>query len=231
MRAGLAAGAILACLGCHGGAPAEPAARAPSRRGLTPISIDSLKTTHGIIDKGPGILMIREPAIRAVAPRSASGEGQMHFVYQGPSDHSTPLSSGQIRRQIGLKLRAQDGCNLVYVMWRIEPVSELVVSVKHNPGKSTHAQCGAHGYRDMVPERGAAIPTLRIGEPHTLSARLVQDELVVRADGRIVWEGSLGKDVLRFDGPVGIRSDNGKFDVIFSAQETTGSLVSILEDG
>ena len=25
------------------------------------------------------------------------------------------------RRQVGLKLRARDGCNVVYVMWRIEP--------------------------------------------------------------------------------------------------------------
>ena len=33
------------------------------------------------------------------------------------------------------KLRAEDACNLVYVMWRIEPQSRLVVSVKRNPGQ------------------------------------------------------------------------------------------------
>ena len=41
---------------------------------------------------------------------------------------------GELRRQFGLKLRAQDACNLVYVMWRIEPASKLVVSIKCRTG-------------------------------------------------------------------------------------------------
>jgi hypothetical protein len=39
----------------------------------------------------------------------------------------------------------------------------------------------------------------------------------VFADGSLVWEGSVGPDALRFDGPVGIRSDNARLELEFES--------------
>jgi hypothetical protein len=55
---------------------------------------------------------------------------EAHFTYLGSTGNEARLGSGELRRQFGLKLRAEDACNLVYAMWRIEPESKLVVSVK-----------------------------------------------------------------------------------------------------
>ena len=118
------------------------------------------------------------------------------------------LGSGELRRQFGLKLRAQDACNLVYAMWRIEPESKLVVSVKSNPGQHTSAKCGNYGYRNIKPRHSIPVPALRSGRTHSLRAEMNGAEMMVFADNSLVWEGSVGPDALAFDGPVGIRSDN-----------------------
>jgi len=68
------------------------------------------------------------------------------------------LGSGELRHQFGLKLRAQDACNLVYAMWRIEPESKLVVSVKTNPGEHSSAECGNRGYQNIKPRRSSPVP-------------------------------------------------------------------------
>jgi hypothetical protein len=57
-------------------------------------------------------------------------------------------------------LRAEDACNLVYLMWRIEPESRLVVSVKRNPGQHASAECGNRGYQNVKPRYSAPIPSL-----------------------------------------------------------------------
>jgi hypothetical protein len=36
------------------------------------------------------------------------------------------------------------------------------------------------------------------------------DQLRVLADGAVVWEGSVCRDALHLDGPVGIRTDNAR---------------------
>src|SRR5256885_9993254 len=82
------------------------------------------------------------PKMRAVLPASDGNSAELRFTYFGPSEPEEPLASGLPRRQIGLKLRAQDPCNLVYVMWRIHPEARMVVSVKRNPGKHASRDCG-----------------------------------------------------------------------------------------
>ena len=116
-------------------------------------------------------------------------------------------------RQFGLKLRAQDACNLVYAMWRIEPESKLVVSVKSNPGEHTSAQCSNRGYQNIKPRRSVPVPTLSSGSTHTLRAEMNGAEMHVFADNSLVWEGSVGPEALAFDGPVGIRSDNARLQI------------------
>ena len=135
---------------------------------------------------------------------------EARFTYLGSTPNEAPLASGEMRRQFGLKLRAQDACNLVYAMWRIEPESKLVVSVKSNPGQHSSAQCGNRGYQNIKPRHSSPVPVLNSGDTHTLRAEMNGAEMKVFADNSLVWEGSVGTDALGFDGPVGVRSDNAR---------------------
>jgi len=118
---------------------------------------------------------------------------EAHFTFLGSTSSEARLGSGELRRQFGLKLRAQDACNLVYAMWRIEPESKLVVSVKSNPGQHTSAECPNRGYRNIKPRRSTPVPVLRSGDTHDLRAEINADEMKVFADSQIVWEGLLGQ--------------------------------------
>ena len=149
--------------------------------------------------------------VQAGTDRNAADQvAEIRFQYLGPSQDSKPLASGELRRQIGLKLRAQDSCNLIYAMWRIEPAERVAVSVKRNAGLHTHAQCGVQGYVNFKPQEGEGPPPLRAGEAHTLRAELRGRDLTVIADGRIAWQGALGTEALPI-GPPGFRTDNARF--------------------
>jgi hypothetical protein len=194
--------------------PSAPAAPA----GQKPLPASALCTTHGAITtSSSGGMAIEHPEVRAVAAGNSAPEATLRFTYLGPTAQSAPLSSGELRRQIGLKLKAKDSCNVVYIMWRIEPKPGLVVSIKRNPGKRTNAECGVHGYRTVKPDRSRDVPTLAPGAAHTLSAIERGDSLSVIVDGQTVWQGSLGPEALEIDGPVGLRTDNGRFTFEFSA--------------
>ncbi|MCA1664388.1 MAG: serine/threonine protein kinase, partial [Myxococcales bacterium] len=116
---------------------------------LAPVAGDALCVTRGRVAAARAQLSVDEPKLRAVVPASDGNRAELRFVYRGPTTQTALLGSGALRRQLGLKLRAQDGCNLVYVMWRIEPVPGVVVSVKRNSAARTHAECGNRGYRNL----------------------------------------------------------------------------------
>ncbi|PTL76968.1 hypothetical protein DAT35_47545 [Vitiosangium sp. GDMCC 1.1324] len=193
-----------------------------------PMAPKRMKATEGRLEPLPnGRLRIEDPKVRAVVPaneepkalalapsaRTGTQVAELRLTYLGATAVQKPLQSGEMRRQVGLKLRAQDGCNVVYVMWRIEPKAGLVVSVKHNPGMHRSDDCGNGGYQTVKPRSGSAVPVLAPGDSHTLRAELRGAELNVLVDGKPVWEGTLPAEALTFDGPVGLRSDNGRFDV------------------
>ena len=46
----------------------------------------------------------------------------------------------------------------------------------------------------------------------TLRAQMDGSQMKVWIDSKVVWEGDLGKGALAFDGPVGVRTDNGQFE-------------------
>jgi len=195
---------LLAGLLAAAGATSAELARLPA---------DRLCVTRGRVVALPdGRVGILEPKMRAVVPGSDGNRAQLRFVYRGPTAEVARLGSGELRRQIGLKLRAQDGCNVLYVMWRIEPKAGIVVSLKRNPGQHTHLQCGNRGYRNLngVVTQPA---TIAPGTTHTLEAALVGRTLHVWADGAPAWHGDVGADALALAGPVGVRSDNGRFDL------------------
>lgn len=169
--------------------------------------------TEGALEELKGSrLAVTVPKMRAFVAAATTQVAEARLTYLGPTSAETRLGSGEMRRQFGLKLRAQNGCNLVYTMWRIEPESKLVVSVKSNPGMQASSECGNRGYRNIKPRRSSAVPRLNPGDSHTLLADMNGSELRVSVDDRVVWEGDLGPDALSFDGPVGVRTDNGRFE-------------------
>src|SRR5690606_11927182 len=151
----------------------------------------------------------RSSKMRAQAEGGSGDEAELEFVYLGPTEEVAPLASGRVRRQLGLKLRAKDSCNVLYVMWRIEPGPDLVVSLKSNPGKTRHAECGSAGYRTIRPRHRGQVPRLQVGARHVMRARLEGNALRAWIDGDLAWEGEVSG--LDFDGPVGVRSDNVRF--------------------
>jgi hypothetical protein len=204
--------------------PAAWTAADPQGSGLPlqPVTRDGLCVTNGVVSALPGgRLGVDSASSRAVARVSTGTSAEVRFRYAGPSAEAKPLASGEMRRQIGIKLRAQDSCNLVYVMWHIEPDSKLAASVKRNAGRHNHAECGANGYTTLKPERRVDLPRINPGEEHTLRANLQGDRLDVFADGRLAWTGSIAGTPVDFDGPAGFRTDNARFEFEYSTAAPT----------
>jgi hypothetical protein len=187
------------------------------------VSRESLCVTEGVLQETEGNrLSVNAPKMRAYVKRWTAQAIEARFTYRGPTAGQGPLGSGEIRRQFGLKLRAQDGCNLVYAMWRFEPESTLVVSVKSNPRSHTSAECGNRGYRNLKAQRASRLPRLHPGQTHTLRAEMKAAEMAVFVDDTEVWEGNVGSEALSFNGPVGIRSDNARLELELRARENAG---------
>ncbi len=169
-------------------------------------------TNGAVIALRDGALAIDTPSSRAVvrnaAVNAADQAAEIRFRYLGPSQTDKPLASGELRRQIGLKLRAADSCNVVYVMWHIAPDAKIAVSVKRNAAHS-HAQCGVHGYEAIAAQRQTAPRPIQEGETRTLRAELRGRTLTVMADGKLVWQGELTGRLPA--GPPGFRTDNARF--------------------
>jgi hypothetical protein len=152
--------------------------------------------------------------MRAVLRDATAGAPfRVQFVYRGPTVRDIPLASGELRRQFGVKLRAANTCNVVYVMWHIEPVLTLEVSVKSNPGKTEHWECQDRGYTRLLPSwEASTLPAIEVGMVHSLEVRLEGDALNVWVDEQPAWKGTLPAVAFFADGPVGIRSDNAVID-------------------
>jgi hypothetical protein len=170
-----------------------------------------------------GRLAVEEAKFRAVAARQGGSAAELRFTYLGPTHQTAALGSGAVREQLGVKLRAQDPCNLVYVMWRMAPESKLAVSIKQNPGQHTSAECANRGYRNLKPEHATPVLAPAAGSSHVLSAELRGDEVNVQVDRVTVWEGRLGEAALALNGPAGLRSDNVHFECDFYVRAQGGA--------
>jgi len=185
---------------------------------------ERLCVTEGALEKaGNGRMSVSVPKMRAYVSEETGQSAEVRFTYLGGTSKESALGSGAIRRQFGLKLHAQDPCNLVYAIWRIEPESKLVVSVKRNPQAHRSAECGNRGYQNIKPSKASSVPRLIPGQSHTLRAEMQRDELRVFVDNHEVWQGSVGADAAALAGPVGIRSDNTQLEFDFKAQKLEGS--------
>ncbi|MBL8606364.1 MAG: hypothetical protein JNL38_03550 [Myxococcales bacterium] len=195
----------VASLACE---PRPAAAPGPTTRHL---SRQDLAVTRGdVTARADGRVDVHEPTVRAVARGGSGAVAALRFTYLGPTAARAPLSSGEVRTQVGLKLLARDGCNVIYAMWRAGPGGGIHVQAKRNPGRSLSLECGAEGYATLRPEAGAPIPPLEVGD-HELRARIEGGRLRVEADGVVAWEGSVEPFVRGLRGPAGLRSDNARF--------------------
>ena len=164
-----------------------------------------------------GYLTVVGPKERAVRTSGKHSQALLRFRYRGPSEKTAPLDSGAVIQQIGLKMRAMNTCNLLYIMWRIKPTEEIYIAIKRNPGKSKYADCGANGYIELgrVPLKPLGITaatqkTHRLGASVTETAGRYAGEVTI--DGRRIWSREIdAKLISNINGPVGIRSDNGSF--------------------
>ena len=182
---------------------------------------DLCVTEGEVRDVGGGQMEVDSPAMRAVVKGSEPEVAELHFVYRGPTTETSRLANGEVRRQVALKLRAEDSCNVVYVVWRIEPESKIVVQTKANPGKHSHRECGDKGYENVAARTSKPVPPPAAGEEHLLQAQLTGENLVVYLDRDVVWQGEIGSNV-DFSGPVGLRTDNASLAFEIAALSAPG---------
>jgi hypothetical protein len=177
---------------------------------------------------------VNRNAMRAVAKGTDGDAAQIVFTYEGEAEDKKELASGDVRRQIGLKLRAENGCNLIYVMWRLDPKPMVVAQIKVNPGAKDHKACGSNGYKWVKASEQTAPPTLVVGTKYTMRAEIESEELAVYIDDTPYWRGKLPDAVRDLQGPAGIRSDNLAYDLhAFSAASTDatrGNAKCVAED-
>ena len=226
------AGLLLASA-CVGVRPDTPPPDSSSRgtpsatgeRELVSVKAHELTTTAGeVAPLGADAFAIRSPMLRAELGRVPRAAAEVAFVYRGPSASDARLASGELRRQIGLKMRARDTCNVLYVMWHIEPAAGIVVSLKSNPGQSRHAECGDRGYSLLRSTSSEPVSPVEPGQRHVLGAEIRGQELWVTTDGTPSWVGRLPAAAFEFDGPVGLRADNGAFEVELRAEKLAQGL-------
>jgi hypothetical protein len=211
---------LLVLLGACTGSRTEaaPAAHTAPSIDLAPVTSDVLCVTKGEVAAGA----VAVPTMRGFARGAGGDAAQLSFTYRGESQDSRALANGDVRRQLGLKLRAQDGCNVVYVMWRLDPRPKIDVSVKVNPRMSTHEQCGAEGYTKVRSRAKHYVPAYEYGSAHTLRAEILGDEIYVWTDGKIAFQGRLPDGARSLAGPAGLRSDNVAFDLVELAAPAGG---------
>ena len=176
------------------------------------VAASELCTDSGHIEPRQPFVHVDSGCMRAVIAGDSSPSAELEFTYRGPSTQTVPFASGEVRSQIGLKLRAKDTCNIVYVMWYATPGKGVHVAVKNNRGQSTHAECVDRGYIAVAPEWSTPLPVIQLGEKRVLRADIEGHVITVHVDGALAWKGTLPSEAFTFDGPVGIRSDNGIFD-------------------
>jgi len=216
MRSALVLLTIAACGGSR--TEAAPANHKPT------IEVTAIKPTDLCVTKGHvADATVSEPTMRGYANGFGGDAAELTFTYQGETFETRELAGGQARRQIGLKLRAQDSCNVVYVMWRLDPKPALDISVKLNPLMKTHEECGANGYTKVKPHKKTFVPMFEYGKTHTMRAEIVGDELYAWIDDKLLWQGTLPETARVLKGPAGVRSDNVKFDLVsLSAPKSDG---------
>jgi hypothetical protein len=168
---------------------------------------------------------------RGVSAQPSDSRAQLAFTYVGPTIQTSVLGSGTTRHQLGLKLRAKDPCNLLYVIWRLDPPGEIAVQTKSNPGQTTSKECTNHGYATVTGKAVGTLPAVAVGSSHVLRAEITGTTLNVFADGAAVWTGTVPAGALAIDGPVGVRTDNARIEAELLAASPRAATACAVADG
>ena len=155
-----------------------------------------------------------QPKVRATVADSQGQQAALSFRYLGPTPGEQPLRSGLFRRQLGLKLLAEDTCNLLYVMWRFDDPSQIAVSIKRNPDQHLHVECTNHGYHSVRPSWSVPVAAPAPQSVHELAAHVQESRLEVSVDGKPVLRADLSAARLPKRGVAGLRSDNVAFELV-----------------
>lgn len=176
------------------------------------VRLSDFDVTDGKIQSAKGRrLSVSTKEMRATLKFTTVQTATVKFTYLGPTKEVSRPGSGELRSQFGIKLRAQNDCNVIYVIWRFAPDQKIAVSIQRNPGKRTHAECLERGYiNNLKPRLSDAPPPVEPNQPHVLTATMSDSDLSVTADNKLVWWGDLGPLALALRGPVGLRSDNAR---------------------
>jgi hypothetical protein len=180
------------------------------------LGLDDLTVTEGVLNQTSAQIACHSGAMRCEARGYPEADyAFLRFQYNGPTVEVVPLADNTTVHQCGIKLRAQDTCNVVYAIWKFDTPQRLSVSVKSNPGQNTVAQCQDGGYINNIPALfTASTPNVALGSLHSLEAKLVGNRLTVTCDCKLVWDGYLPAVVYNMTGPPGMRSDNA--DILFN---------------
>lgn len=140
---------------------------------------------------------------------STPGVVTLDWAYFGPSTEPGTLDSGILRRQIGLKLRSADPCNLLYVMREVDPEHRIFVQAKMNPGMKTSDECGSNGYINLgdTPVDPAVLGKLSA----TFRTVIGVEQLEVRENGKLMLSIAIDGPLSKLKGHYGVRSDSGRF--------------------
>ena len=171
-----------------------------------------LDVTDGKIQPARGRrLSVSTKEMRATLKFTTEQTATVKFTYLGPTKDATRPASAKVLSQFGIKLRAQNDCNAIYIMWRFAPDQKIAVSIQRNPGKRTHSEYLDRGYiNNLKPRLSDTPPPVAPNQPHVLTVTMSDSDLSVTADNKLVWWGDLGPVALTLRGPVGLRSDNAR---------------------
>jgi hypothetical protein len=154
------------------------------------------------VTSGEILAGIEHPSVRAVLPDTSGEVAELSFTYRGITQELRPLSSGEMRYQLGIKLRAATTHpdDAVYAMWRWFPGGA-------RPWATTKA-AGAY-YEPTETYTAVGIGDPMPGQRYTLRAELDNRVLRVKLDGRCVLIAELHPVCLGLRGGLaGLRTDN-----------------------
>lgn len=201
------AGAPPAARRTDAGSPSTLAHDMPTRA----LPLEQLHTTLGRLEWTGQVWVHTGPKLRATFPRSRGDSAALRFKYLGGTRETVALKSGQTRRQLGLKLRARDSCNVLYVMWRFD-TEGIVVQSKSNR-VSRHEECGNDGYHTLRPYWAIPVEPPEPNSTHELAARIDAAGVEVSVDSRVVLRANLHPGFVPATGEAGFRSDNVRFEL------------------
>lgn len=170
-----------------------------------------LIATEGKLIESPDkmdLYQVKDDRLRAKSLETPASGLEMTFTYQGKTAVAKNLKSGKPRVQLGCYLAAQNQCNLLYAMWRIEPEPGIFVQTKSNLNKSTHQECGNNGYTTVKPIFKKKIGAPTVNQNYRYSCELKGSTLTVKVDNEKVWSGTVDLKNLDPKGYSGVRSDN-----------------------